>query len=38
LDEEGAFRRLRMLARDSNRKMVEVSRMILRARNPNRAL
>ncbi|MBV8608019.1 MAG: response regulator, partial [Singulisphaera sp.] len=31
LDEEGAFRRLRMLARDSNRKMVEVSRMILRA-------
>ena len=30
LDEEGAFRRLRMLARDSNRKMVEVSRMVLR--------
>ena len=31
LDEAGAFRRLRMLARDSNRKVVEVSRMVLRA-------
>ena len=31
LDEDGAFRRLQMLARDSNRKMVEVSRMVLRA-------
>jgi response regulator NasT len=29
LDEEGAFRWLQMLARDSNRKMVEVSRMVL---------
>ena len=31
LDEAGAFRRLQMLARDSNRKVVEVSRMVLRA-------
>jgi two-component system, response regulator PdtaR len=29
LDEEGAFRMLQMLARDSNRKVVEVSRMVL---------
>jgi response regulator NasT len=29
LDEDGAFRRLQKLARDSNRKMAEVARMIL---------
>ena len=31
LDEAGAFRRLQTLARDSNRKMVEVTRMVLGA-------
>ena len=30
LDEAGAFRRLQTLARDSNRKMVEVARMVLK--------
>ena len=31
LDEEEAFRRLQTLARDSNRKVVEVARMVLKA-------
>ena len=31
LDEEGAFRRLQKLARDTNRKLVEVAQMILSA-------
>ena len=31
LDEAGAFRRLQTLARDSNRKMVEVARTVLGA-------